>query len=228
MVALRDRDSPFGGPPGRWQPASSPLRANVPLPCHARYHSNAEPTRAPPKAPGNSPHRGSSPRSRVRRSNKWKPRSYFPLSPPAPPTRRRLPAPGPAALPRGCAGGLARYLRGRCRHVALWRPGVRLRRSPPDYNSREAAEGPPHTRGGVCLQRRGSLEVAASERCGENRVLKRLCGKNRCFRLQLQRWSGFLSGRLVFLVPSRKVAFYRVTESLGWDWTLGTPDPTPQ
>lgn len=44
---------------------------------------------------------------------------------------------------------------------------MRLRRSPPDYSSREAAEGPPHGRGGACLQRQGRLEPRGQSAAGK-------------------------------------------------------------
>lgn len=79
-----------GGLPG--DDSQHPAHRGLMCPCHARAHPSAELTRAPPKAPGNSPRRGSSPRSRARRGNKWKPPKSlppFPASslrpPPAPP-----------------------------------------------------------------------------------------------------------------------------------------------
>lgn len=137
--------------------------------CHARAHPATEPTRAPSKAAGNSLPSGAPPlEAELGAATSGSRRSYFPLSPSAPSARCRLPTPGPAALPRGCAGGVARYLRGRRRHVAHSRPGVRLRRSPPDYNSREAAEGPPHARSGVWVLCQGRPQAAGTERRGEN------------------------------------------------------------
>lgn len=123
-------------------------------PWHTRAHPATEPTRAPPKASDNCLPAGAPPlEAKLGEATSGSRRNHFPLSPSVPSARRRLPALGPAALPRGCAEGVAQYLRGRRRHVAQRRPGVRLRRSPPNYNSREAAQGPPHARGRVRLQR---------------------------------------------------------------------------